>query len=104
MSLAERAAVEKKDRKNWNTILNRAHDNLREKKGGFVGSTDEDEVYFSEIIGMLRNFNVAWRYPSSHIPITFSEPKARKLFSIAHATMEHLSQRLNQVEMPPAEE
>ena len=39
---------------------------------------------------MLRNFNVAWRNPSSHDPTIFLEDKARSLFSIAQATMERV--------------
>lgn len=104
ISLAEYSGVEKKDQRNWNKALEKCNQNLREKKGRFDSLTPDAERYFSEAIGLLRNFKSAWRNPSSHIPVTFSEAKARGLFSIARSTMEHLSLRLSQVEMPTLEE
>jgi hypothetical protein len=99
VALAVHAGVDAKDCRNWNTALNVAHKNLREKVGTFANLTKKDEEYWSEAIGLLRNFNVAWRNPSSHIPTIYDE-KATNLFTITKATMEHLGQRLAEVPMP----
>jgi len=102
VSLADFAGVEKRHQRNWNTALNHAHNNLRDKKAGFSSTVSQsrDETYFSEAIGLLRNFNTAWRNPSSHAPEIFLEQKARTLFSITLATMDHLSRQLKEVPMP----
>lgn len=102
VSLATYAGVEEKERKNWNTALNRSHERLREKQGNFAGITPHspEEIYFSEAIGLLRNFNTAWRNPSSHAPEIFLEDTAKVLFPIARATMTHLSKKLAEVPMP----
>ncbi len=85
---------------NWNTALNQANANLRGRIGKFNGATAADEQYYSEAIGLLRNFKTAWRNPVSHIPEVFNEPKAKALFSIVKATMEHLSKRFGEVPIP----
>jgi hypothetical protein len=94
------AGVEEADRLNWNKALEKAHKNLREKQGNFAHVSHEDEQYYSEVLGLLRNFKTAWRNPSSHIPMIFEEPKAKALFSITKTTMQHLTKRFREIPMP----
>ncbi len=99
VALAAYAGVEEKDRRNWNTALNVAHANLRSKVGNFANLSKADEQYFSEAIGLLRNFNIAWRNPVSHIPRRYEEKQAKDLFTVAKSTMGHLNLRLSEVSM-----
>ncbi|HEV2381759.1 MAG TPA: hypothetical protein VG206_18475, partial [Terriglobia bacterium] len=100
VSFAAFAGVEGEDRKNWNKALNKAQHNLRERIGNFSGIDDRSEQYYSECLGLLRNFKTAWRNPVSHIPEFFDEPKAKALFTIANSTMTKLSERFGEVGMP----
>ena len=87
---------------NWNKALNEVQKALSQKTGNFAGTSRADDQYYSEALGLLRNFKTAWRNPVSHVPVSFDETRARTMFSIVRATMHHLAERFIEIPMPRA--
>jgi len=89
-------ALDPKRNPSWEAILKKAEDELRKPLAQRSPEWRQNEVFNSSAVASLRAIKDAWRNPTMHVEIHYSETQAGDVWHSAKGFMRHLATKLHE--------
>lgn len=88
--------------RNWGSILQSLRQEVERRNRASSWDRQEDQQFFSDIIGSIAAVKLAWRDPTMHVENKYLPDEARQIFEAVRMLMQKVASRMDEEGMPMA--